>query len=125
MGELSQPLPTCDFKWEGTCYPWRNPPDNGGCILEVDLEYPLNTKKTYKFPLAPERLKINKEELSNYQMKCLKVEGKKTVVKLPKLILNLKDKKNYVIYYHLSKFYEYLGLKVKKIHSIISFNQSP
>ena len=49
-----------------------------GCIVECDLEYPLNTKfKTSKFPLAPEKLKINESELSEYQKRCLKVEGKK------------------------------------------------
>ena len=35
----------------------------------------------------------------------------------------MKDKKNYVIHYELLKYYESLGLKVKKIHKIISFKQ--
>ena len=64
--------------------------DNGrGCIVECDLEYPLNTGfKTSKFPLAPEKLKINESDLSEYQKRCLKVENKK-VGNVAKLILNL------------------------------------
>ena len=143
---MSQPLPTGDFKWEDPDnYNWRNctsgyaepltPYHNNrgelflasdrGCIVECDLEYPLNTKfKTSKFPLAPEKLKINESNLSEYQKTCLKVEGKK-VGNVPKLILNLNDKKKYVIHYQLLKYYEYLGLRVKKIHRIISFKQEP
>ena len=143
---MSQPLPTGDFKWEDPDnYDWRNctagyaepltPYHNNrgelfsagvrGCIVECDLEYPSNAKfKTSKFPLAPEKLKINESDLSEYQKRCLTVEGKK-VGNVLKLILNLKDKKKYIIHYQLLKYYEYLGLRVKKIHRIISFKQEP
>ena len=111
---MSQKLPTGDFKWEESNYNWRNPPDERGCIIECDLEYPLNTKfKTQKFPLAPEKLKIRKEDLSDYQLNCLSVKDKK-IGNVSKLILNLKDKEKYVIHYELLKYYEKLGLKVKK-----------
>ena len=87
------------------------------------MEYSLNTKfKTQKFPLAPEKLKIRKEDLSEYQLSCLSIEDKK-IGNVPKLILNLKDKEKYIIHYELLKHYEFLGLKVKKIHRIISFKQ--
>ena len=72
--------------------------------MEVD-HMPKHILKTYKFPLAPEKLKINEENLSDYQKNCLKVEGKKSVGNVPKLMLNLKDKKNYVIHYQLLKYY--------------------
>ena len=85
-------------------------------MLECDLEYTLNAKfQTSKFPLGPEKLKVKEEEISEYQLKCLEVEGKK-VGKTPKLILNLIDKKNYVVHYGLLKYYEYLELKIKRIH---------
>ena len=121
---MSQKLPTSDFKWEAdTSYNWRNPPDERGYIVECDLECSLNTKfKTQKFPLAPEKLKIRKEDLSEYQLSCLSIEDKK-IGNVPKLILNLKDKEKYVIHYELLKYYEFLGLKVKKIRRIISFKQ--
>ena len=121
---MSQKLPTGDFKWEdSTSYNWRNPPNKRGCIVECDLEYPLNTKfKIQRFPLAPEKLKIRKEDLSECQLSCLTIEDKK-IGNAPKLILNLKDKEKYVIHYELLTYYEFLGLKVKKIHRIISFKQ--
>ena len=87
------------------------------------MEYSLNTKfKTQRFPLAPEKLKIRKEDLSDYQKNILEIEDKK-IDNVPKLILNLKDKEKYVMHYELLKYYEFLGLKVKKIHTIISFKQ--
>ena len=122
---MSQPLPTGDFKWEDPDnYNWRNCTARG-CVIECGLEYPINAKfKTSKFPLAPEKLKIDENDLSEYQKRCLTVEDKK-VGTVPKRILNLKDKKKYVIHYQLLKYYEYLGLRVKKIHRIISFKQEP
>ena len=110
---MSQKLPTGDFKWEAdTSYNWRNPPDERGCIVECDLEYSLNTKfKTQTFPLAPEKLKIRKDNLSEYQLSCLSIKDKK-IGNVPKLILNLKDKEKYVLHYELLKYYEFLGLKV-------------
>ena len=109
---MSQPLPTRDFKWEvpnnypeGSCmtesasadasssnYNWRNPPENRGCIIECDLEYTSNAKfQTSKFPLALEKLKIKEEELSNYQLRCLEIEGKSE--KNSKININFKRKK--------------------------------
>ena len=77
---MSQPLPTGDFKWEEPNYDWRKPSENRGCIIECDLEHTLNAKfKTSKFPLAPQKLKIKEEDLSNYQLRCLEVEGKKWI----------------------------------------------
>ena len=121
---MSQELPTGDFKWEAdTSYNWRNPPDERGCIIECDLEYSLNTKfKTQKSPLAPEKLKIRKEDLSDYQLNCLSVEDKK-IGNVSKLILNLKDKEKYVIHYELLKYYEKLGLKVKKFTELFRLNK--
>ena len=122
---MSQPLPTGDFKWEDpNNLSWQNPPDEKGCIIECDLEYPLNTKfKTQKFPLAPEKLKTIENDSSELQLKYLTIEKQK-LGNVPKLILNVKDKK-YVIHYKLLKYYKFLGLKVKKIYRIISFKQKP
>ena len=120
---MCQPLPTNDFQWEESNYNWRNPPNNRGCILEVDLEYTNNLKfKTVNFPLAPEKLNIKESELSDYQLDILKVETKK-VGNVAKLILNLKNKNKYIIHHKLLKYYEELGLKVSKVHRVISFNQ--
>ena len=56
-----------------------------------------------EYPLAPERIKVNKVE---------------------KLIPNLNDKKNYVLHYENLKLYESLGLKITKIHRGIKFEES-
>ena len=73
-------LPTKGFKWmtEEELQDWKN----YTCILEVDLEYPKEPHDLHnEYPLAPERLEINKVE---------------------KLIPNLNNKTSYVLYYKKS-----------------------
>ena len=55
---MSQPLPYSGFKWVD-----KPPTEPGkGCILEVDLEYPVELHELHNdYPLAPERLKVKKE----------------------------------------------------------------
>ena len=42
-----------------------------------------------------------------------------------KLIPTLKDKKEYVLHYQNLQLYMDLGLKIKKVHRVLEFNQSP
>ena len=42
-----------------------------------------------------------------------------------KLIPTLKDKKEYVLHYRHLQLYMDLGLKIKKVHGVLEFNQSP
>ena len=73
------------------------------CILEVDLEYPEHLHDEHNgYPLAPERMIINKVE---------------------KLVPSLNDKKNYDLYYVNLKLYERLGLKITKIHRGLKFEE--
>ena len=44
--------------------------------------------------------------------------------KTNKLILNVMDKKKYVLHISALKFYLEHGLKLKKVHRVISFNQA-
>ena len=75
-----------------------------GCIHEVELEYSKKLHDSHnEYPLAPERLIVNKVE---------------------KLIPNLNDNKKYVLHYKNLKQYLDLGLKLKKIHRGITFNDS-
>ena len=72
---MSEPLPTKGFKWmtEEELQDWQGQ----CCILEVDLEYPEELHDLHnEYPLAPERLEINKVE---------------------KLIPNLNNKTSYVL----------------------------
>ena len=79
---------------------WRN----YSCMLEVDLEYPKSLHDWHNdYPLAPEQIKINK---------------------VKELIPNLGDKEKYVLHHENLKQYESLGLKIKKIHRGIKFEES-
>jgi len=59
----TQPLPVSNFKWmtESELENWET--DGKGRILEVDLEYPKQFHNLHNdYPLAPERLMVNKVE---------------------------------------------------------------
>ena len=101
-GGMSEKLPTHGFRWmsEEDLKNWKNI----SCIIEVDLEYPTSLHDLHNdYPLAPERIIINKVE---------------------KLIPNLKNKVKYVVNHETLKLYESLGLKVTKIHRGITFKES-
>ena len=124
---MSQPLPTSNFEWVENIDRLREKildhPDNDskGYFLEVDLEYPEKLHDYHNdYPLAPERVKVEYEETSDYQ-KSFGVKTDNTT----KLISNLKDKNKYVLHYRVLKLYVELGMKIKKIHKAIQFDQSP
>ena len=74
-----------------------------GYIFDVDVKYPKRLHELHRdLPLFPERMEINK---------C------------KKLVCNLYNKKKYVA--HISTLKQSLnhGLKFKKIHRVIKFNQ--
>ena len=109
---MSMKLPTHGFKWLtggekeklydnqelGT---WNKTP----CILEVDLEYPKKLHDSHNdYPLCPERVMCKNN--------------------VEKLIPNLRDKKKYVIHYKNLIQCLRLGMKLKRIHRGIKFNES-
>ena len=95
-----------------------------GDILEVDLEYPdeLHVLHNY-YPLAPEKLAIPYDMLSDY---CKKIadEYEIKVGDVKKLIPNLGNKTNYVVHYRNLQLYLSLGMKLTKIHKVLKFKQS-
>ena len=96
---MCKPLPVSGFKWMSDFDNWKIIP----CILEVDLEYPKELHDLHNdYPLAPERLMINKVE---------------------NLITN--DKEKYVIHHKNLTEYLDLGLRIKKIHRGITFKEEP
>lgn len=113
---LSQYLPHSEFKWLTAeeiehfdinihC---SNPNSEIGYILEVDMVYPPELHDLHdEFPFCPENIRPP-------------VERSRQV----KLIPNLFDKNNYVIHYR--NLYQALkhGLRITKIHRILSFRQS-
>ena len=80
-----------------------NENDNKGYIFEVDVRYSKRLHDLHcDLPFLPERMEINK---------C------------KKLICNLSNKKKYVIHVNSLKQALNHGLKFKKIHRVIEFNQ--
>ena len=127
---MIQKLPYRNLKWDGKIteediinY------DNGrtGYILEVDLEYPKALHDLHNdYPLAPEVMNVKANMLSEKQVEIYKlINGSKEPKdeKTNKLILNLNDKNKYVVHIRTLQFYLKHGLKLKKIHRAIKFEQ--
>ena len=94
-------------------------------ILEIDLEYPQELHDLHNdYPLAPEKTKVSSGMLSEY---CKKIayKYKISIGLVDKLIPTLRDKKEYVLHYHNLQLYLDLGLKIKKVHRVLKFDQSP
>ena len=123
-------LPYGGFRWlnkeEIKRFDLRSISNNSkiGYILEVDLEY---CKELYDihndYPLCPEHIEVNYEMLSNY---CKDIVDKYDIKVggVKKLIPNLYDKIKYPVHYKNLKYYLSLGMKLVKIHRILSFKQS-
>ena len=80
-----------------------NEDNNKGYILEVDVKYPKRLHKLHSdLPFLSERMEVNE---------C------------KKLVCNLFNKKKYVVHINLLKQALNHGLKLKKIHRVIEFNQ--
>ena len=78
---------------------WISKKNPVGYILEVDLEYPDELHLLHNdYPLAPEKLAIPYDMLSDY---CKKIadEYKINVGDVKQLLPNLVDKTNYVLHY--------------------------
>ena len=106
---MSKKLPVKGFKWidnkeiNKEFIKNYNENDNKGYIFEVDVKYPKRLHDLHSdLPFLPERIEINK---------C------------KKLVCNLFNKKEYVAHINTLKQALNHGLKFKKIHRVIEFNQ--
>ena len=89
-----------------------------GYILEVDPEYPQELHDAHNaYPLAPERMAVQKEWMSEYKQQLLGLRGAPTEVE--KLAPNLHDKECYVIHYHNIQLYLSLCMRLKKVHKLL------
>ena len=126
---MSQPLPTSGFQWVEDRDRLAqtivdHPPDGPeGFILEVNLEYPEDLHEAHNaYPLAPERMVVQKSWMSDYQHNLLGVGVAPTEVE--KLVPNLRNKDRYVLHYWNLQLYLSLGMRLKKIHRALRFSQS-
>ena len=107
---MSQKLPVKGFKWindvtevdEKFIKNYDEDSDKG-YIFEVDVKYPRRLHDLQSdLPFLPKRMKIDKRK---------------------KLVCNLRNKKKYLVHIRSLKEALNYGLKLKKVHRIIEFNQ--
>ena len=128
---MSQHLPTGGFRWmnekqiNNINLAKYEEDSKKGLILEVDLEYPDELHNLHNdYPLAPEKVKVTKDMLSDY---CLNIITKYNISTglVHKLIPTLNNKEKYILHYRNLQLYLDLGLKITKVHRVLEFNQSP
>ena len=106
---MSKPLPVGGFEWMGEAdlKNWERfvEKEGVGCILEVDLEYPVELHDFHNdFPLAPEKMILGKN-------------------KVEKLTQNLRDKEKMVLHGKNLKLYLSLGMKLKLVRRGLKFQE--
>lgn len=117
----------CNLPYYEDC---QNSGRSTGYLLKVDIEYPDELHEKFKeYPLFPERKVVDYEELSDIQKDRARILGLLTKSNppryrsAPKLITDLKPKKEYVIHYQNLIYAVKLGCKVTKIHEILMFTE--
>ena len=106
---MAQNLSTHGFKWkDGEDFRTEKidelvKKDKTGYLLEVDVKYPKELQKSQWATIFSQKMKIGREE---------------------KLVPTLKDKRGYVV--HIKALDQALkhGLRLKKVHRVIEFQQS-
>ena len=108
---MSEKLPINGFKWvngisridKKFVESYDNKNSDKGYIREVDVDYPSKLHKLHSdMPFFSERMKIDKTQ---------------------NLVCNLHDTKKYVVHISILKQALDHGLKLKKVHRVIEFNQ--
>ena len=126
---MSQYLPTGGFRWMNDDEIKQidlgkyKADGKKGLILEVDLEYPQELHDMHN-PVCPEKVKVSNDMLSGY---CKKIAEKYkiSIGLVSKLIPTLRDKKEYVLHFRNLQLYLDISLKIKKVHRVLEFNESP
>ena len=133
---LSRVLPHKNYAWltrdEIKKLDVTSIPDDAdtGYFLCVDLEYPAELHDQHSdYPLAPHHRAVPPIDWSPYTHRLvqdLEDSGFYTrESQQVKLIPDLTNRENYVVHYQSLKFYLKCGMKLKKIHRVLAFKQSP
>ena len=127
---MHEPLPKNEYKWlspeEIALINWKQQTNDQyyGYFVECDLDYPAELHDKHNdFPLAPERLEVNVEMLSEQQITIRKAYSMPKNMQSVKLIPNLMNKSKYLCHYRNLIFYLQHGMILKKIHRVIRFHQ--
>ena len=121
---MSKSIPYKNFKWSDNLTLDLNNLQTG--IYEVDIEIPKELHdKFVDYPLWPEIKNIPEDMLSEYQKYLNDKLNIKYNEKDKKVMLDLLPKKNYKVYYKNLEYYIKLGLKVTKVHRILTFDEKP
>ena len=124
---MSKFLPRTSFKWiDPKQFDLNKYTSNSskGCVLEIDLEYPKELRELHNdYPLAPDKIVIEKEILSDYQLKIADLYNI-VISNVKKLMPKCFDTEKYVIHNENFQLYLRLTLKLKKKYRMLEFNQS-
>ena len=121
---MCRPLPYGGFRWVEPKY-YSEKVEGIGYIYKVDLDYPEELHDLHNdYPLAPEKIKIDEDMLSDY---CKDIKNKFGIStgNVHKLINSLKDKKECVLHEENLKLYLSLGLQLKQVHRVLQFKEKP
>ena len=128
---ISQYLPTGGFKWltekqiDKIMKKTILSDNKKGYMLAVDLEYPEGFHEMHNdYLLAADKMKVTNDMLSPY-CKTIQETFGVTIGQVAKLTPTLTEKKNYVLHYRNLQLYLSLGLRLKKVHRVLEFDQSP
>ena len=127
---MSQYLPISGFHWKRVMpteeeIMKKSHIASKGWILEVDLEYPEELHDTHNnFLLAPEKRATEPWKMSEYQRQLMSELGLEPP-NTEKLVLTLEDKEKYVTHYKNLQFYLSQGMRLKKVHRVLEFDQEP
>lgn len=97
-----------------------------GFLLEVDLSCPVCVHDKHQdYPLAPSRVTRKYHDLSPFARMIVDKHHLKPSCGSEKLMTTLDDKKHYILHYRNLQLYLKLGLKLDKVHAVLSFDQAP
>lgn len=96
-----------------------------GLIFHLDLHYPDEIKEfTKNFPLCPTNINITHDMLTDYQKNLLSKLGLKYPKSNRKLVATQLDKDDLVIHAVPLSVFLKLGMRVKRIHRVLCYEQS-
>ncbi len=117
-------LPTGGFKWvvptEDLEFINNIGKDGRGAFLEIDIDYPEELHDYFKeYPPLADHFCPTEDMLSSYQKAFFEKVGK-----TEKLACTLINKRFYKVHYKMLQFVLTIGMKLVKVHRILSFDES-